>query len=294
MGSTAPSPRQVGRADILRTIGRVFGKIQRLDAHEVNASAVRAHHGEAEPAELDRLAFLGQVPQSVHDQAADGVELLVREVAAEVGVEIFDGRAGLGTELVLAAPKDARAFVVVVLVVDLADDLLEHVLDGHEPGGTAVLVDDDRHVIAARTKFLQQDIESLALGHEDSGTQQITDVEGASAVVSTEGEQVFGEQDADHLALVVAGHGETRMCRFDRDLEDLLERVVAPEIHHLGTRNHDVAHAQIGDLQHAFDHAQGIRIEQLALLRIFEHLQELLLVLRLAPEHLADSLEPVT
>jgi hypothetical protein len=33
-----------------------------------------------------------------------------------------------------------------VLVADLADDLLEDVLDGHQPVDAAVLVNDERHV----------------------------------------------------------------------------------------------------------------------------------------------------
>ena len=44
--------------------------------------------------------------------------------------------------------------VVVVLVVDVADDLLEHVLDGDEAGDAAVFVDDDRHVVAREAEFL--------------------------------------------------------------------------------------------------------------------------------------------
>ena len=39
------------------------------------------------------------------------------------------------------------------LVVDVADDLLEHVLDRREARHAAVLVDDDGHVVAALAKL---------------------------------------------------------------------------------------------------------------------------------------------
>ncbi len=46
---------------------------------------------------------------------------------------------------VVIDPLDRRGLGV-VLVGDLSDDLFENVLDGHQPSGSTVLVDDDRHV----------------------------------------------------------------------------------------------------------------------------------------------------
>jgi hypothetical protein len=54
----------------------------------------------------------------------------------------------------------------VELVLDLADDLLEHVLDGDQPGDAAELVDHDRQVVAVAAELAQQVVEALALGHE--------------------------------------------------------------------------------------------------------------------------------
>jgi hypothetical protein len=48
------------------------------------------------------------------------------------------------------SPRSSAGVLAVVLVGDLADDLLEDVLDGHQPGGAAVFVDDDREVGLAR------------------------------------------------------------------------------------------------------------------------------------------------
>ena len=66
---------------------------------------------------------------------------------------------GLGDDVVLA-------LVEVVLVLDVADDLLQHVLDRDEAGHAAVLVDDDRDVVAVRAEIAQEDVQSLRFGHE--------------------------------------------------------------------------------------------------------------------------------
>ena len=54
----------------------------------------------------------------------------------------------------------------VVLVGDLADDLLEDVLDRDQAGGAAVLVDDDRDVGALCLHLAQQVVDRLGVGHE--------------------------------------------------------------------------------------------------------------------------------
>jgi hypothetical protein len=63
--------------------------------------------------------------------------------------------------------------VVVELVGDLADQLLEQVLERGEPGGAAVLVDDDRHVGAAHLHLGQQLGDPFGLGHEQRRVDQL-------------------------------------------------------------------------------------------------------------------------
>ena len=86
------------------------------------------------------------------------------ERRAEMRVEVRDlglrldaeAAAGLGDDVVLA-------LVEVVLVLDVADDLLEHVLDRHEARHAAVFVDDDRDVVAVGAELAQQHVEALRL-----------------------------------------------------------------------------------------------------------------------------------
>ena len=93
----------------------------------------------------------------------------------------------LNTNRPLALVHD-RLRLDVVLVANLADDLLEQVLDRHEAGGAAVLVDDDRELRLLPLELLQQLGHALALGHHDRRPQHRRDrprvVGGSSATRS--------------------------------------------------------------------------------------------------------------
>ena len=60
---------------------------------------------------------------------------------------------------------------------------------------------------------------------------------------------------------------------------------------HLRARHHDVAHLQLGDLQHAFDHGQRVGVQQVALVGGVQQLDQLLAVFRLAHQDRAEALE---
>src|SRR6266702_4282772 len=70
--------------------------------------------------------------------------------------------------LPVAEPLDRR-LLPVVLVGDLADDLLQDVLDRHQPRRAAVLVDHDRHVGLPGLHLPQQVVDRLAVRDECGG-----------------------------------------------------------------------------------------------------------------------------
>ena len=59
-----------------------------------------------------------------------------------------------------------RGLLHVELVDDVAHELLEQVLERDQPGGAAVLVDDDRHVELLLLHFAQEVRDFLGLGDE--------------------------------------------------------------------------------------------------------------------------------
>ena len=123
-----------------------------LEPHDPDAADPPALHllGDEEMAvDLDRLAFGGDVPADGEHEAADGVPVPVGQVGAEELVHLVDGHLARDAELA-AAERHDQGLVDVELVDDLADELLDEVLERHDAGRAAVLVDDDGEVELAR------------------------------------------------------------------------------------------------------------------------------------------------
>ena len=85
--------------------------------------------------------------------------------------EVVDVGPAVDPRLVVGEPDDQR-LLLVVLVLDLADDLLEQVLDGDEAGRAAVLVEHDRDVDLAPLELVEQVVDAHRLGHEDRRAQE--------------------------------------------------------------------------------------------------------------------------
>ena len=86
-------------------------------------------------------------------------------------VEVVDVGPAVDPRLVVREADDHR-LLGVVLVLDLADDLLEEVLDRDQPGGAAVLVEHDRDVDLAPLELVQEVVDRHRFGHEDRRPQE--------------------------------------------------------------------------------------------------------------------------
>ena len=195
--------------------------------------------------------------ETAHHHAADRVEILVGEVGVEVVVEVRD----LGERLHAVAPALVGEDVVlglveVVLVLDVAHDLLDHVLDGDEPRHAAVFVHDDRDVVAVGAEFLEQHVQALGFRHEHGGPEHLADVE---LLLGVEAQQVLREEDADHVVAVVLEDGETR-GRLSITNGMNASGLSAASIMSVWERGKsDVADLRLGHLQHALDHRETPR-----------------------------------
>ena len=225
----------------------------------------------------------GRTCERPYHHPSDGVGFVIVECAAEVLVEVLDRRTGLDRELPVGVRADQTLVAGIVLVVDLAHDLLQHVLDGHETGHAPVLVHDDRHVVAPGLELAQQDVQPLALRNEDRGTHRVRQVEALASVAGKVGEQVLGEQDAHHLVAVVADHREPRVPRFDDRTHELLRQLVVLDHHHLRARHHDVADLHVPDRECTLDHRQRVGTHHVAALRVAQGAHERRPIPRLVP-----------
>ena len=97
----------------------------------------------------------GTRPERLAEQTADRVDVLVLELDAEQVADLVESEPGadpVAARLELDDLVGAR----VVLVGDLADELLDEVLEGHEARHAAVLVDDEADVHGVALHLLQQ------------------------------------------------------------------------------------------------------------------------------------------
>src|SRR5689334_12622388 len=125
------------------------------DAQRLQASSIASQYFEIESTEREAFAAPRQTPEIAHDKSADGVEFLIAELRTEVIVEIADTSLRLHRKLTLAFLADIKVVVDVVFIADVADNLLQHVFDGHESSNATVFIDDKCHVIVVGAKLFK-------------------------------------------------------------------------------------------------------------------------------------------
>src|SRR4029077_16787439 len=104
---------------------------RREHTQRIDAAPVGAQHAALAALEARGLARARQPPELLHEEAGDGVHaLLLGQVRAEVLVEFLDARGAAHRELPLGVAADVLIVLDVELIVDVAHDLLDHVLDG--------------------------------------------------------------------------------------------------------------------------------------------------------------------
>ena len=109
--------------------------------------------------------------ESLHDQSANGVHFFVAELRAEHLVEIFNRGQGAHRIGLTVQLTDIAIFFVVILIFDFADDQLKDILDGDQAGDAAEFINNDRHMIALRTKLFQHAVDALAFRHHNRRAQ---------------------------------------------------------------------------------------------------------------------------
>ena len=97
----------------------------------------------------------------------------------------------------------------VELIVDITDDLLDHVLDRDQARDPAVFVDHDRHVVAAVAKFAQQHVQALGFRHEHRRPQIFAHVEDGGGAAGKQAQQILGQQYARHVIALAVEHRKT-------------------------------------------------------------------------------------
>src|SRR5207247_7188873 len=141
---------------------------------------------------LDHVSWLRGAAKLPEDEAGHGVVVLDRQVDAELLVEVVDRERAVDPDAPVRELLD-RLVREVELVLDLADDLLEQVLERDNTLHRAILVDDDRHVLLLAAKLVQEGGEVLGLGNDVRRADQALEAD----VADTAGAMGLPEQIAD-------------------------------------------------------------------------------------------------
>ena len=87
--------------------------------------------------------------------------------------------------------------------------------------------------------------------------------------------------------------GKREWPRLDHGRQDVRRRIVAVDDRHLRARHHDVAHLQLGDAQHAFEHRERVGVDQAALARLrAASRSDSSMIARLAAQRVGDPPQP--
>src|SRR5689334_6721152 len=120
-------------------------------------------HLDVETIDVEALADVRHASQVREQVPADSFESLAFDCHAESIHDLVDAHLSTEDERAVGLLDD-RFALDVVLVANLADDLLEQILDGDEPGGAAVLVHDDGHLRLAPLHVFEQLRHPFAFG----------------------------------------------------------------------------------------------------------------------------------
>src|SRR4051794_20438308 len=195
---TLGRPTSVANPDFTR--GRLSFSIRHrfelADAHPADAPALHPLGPQAAAVVVDCLPLGGHVPEQEVDEPADGVVVALGELGVEQLVELVDGHAGIDPHVAAGKGLDRR-LLHVVLVDDLAHQLLDEILEGDQAGGAAVLVDHDGHVALLLLHLRQQLGHPLGLGHEVGRPGQLADLHVAPLVPNGPHEVLGVEQAVD-------------------------------------------------------------------------------------------------
>jgi hypothetical protein len=72
-----------------------------------------------------------------------------------------------------------------------------------------------------------------------------------------------------------------RECGLQHQRQPFFDRLGDVDDVHLRARNHDVAGGQVGHLEHAFDHRQGVGVDQVAFVGVVQNFEQFRAVLGL-------------
>ena len=181
----------------------------------------------------------------------------IRDVRAEILIELrevrnsayFPASAGF-THNISRINIDRVEFVI-----DIADDLLQHVFNREKAGHFTELIHNEREMLMLPLEFLQKEIERHRFRDELCLSQVLF-----QPVVRVEkrGKEILGVKKSLHVAEITIDYREARVPALIRFPQPLVLGLRDVDRLDLASRNHDVRGGEFRNLQHAFNHEERV------------------------------------
>ncbi len=194
------------------------------------------------------------MPGQIHDHAAERVVvgLVGMELHAETVLEVVYRDPGIHEVTARLELLHRRVLVGVVLVADVADDLLQDVLEGDQPRRPTELVDHDGEVDPPRLHLAQERADLLGLGREEHRlANDVGDLGAGELTVSDELEEILHVEHTDHLIDRLAVDRVAAVTFGVDELHDIDEGRRRLDRDHLSTRHHHLVSDGVLELEHA-------------------------------------------
>ena len=221
-----------------------------LDLELPDPRAVDLEHAEAEAVRAHLVADLRRTSELAEHEPGHRVEVLLLERRVELLVEVVDRVRAVDANVRVVDALDRRVGQV-ELVLDVADDLLEQVLERDDPLHVAVLVDDDREVLLLAAEVGEEGREVLRLRDDVGRPDDRLELDGRDPEIVDRAEEVADVEDPDDVVERAAVDRVAREGRVDDGPKRFLGRHVRGDPDHLGPRDHhrrDLLRGEVEDL----------------------------------------------
>lgn len=222
-----------------------------LDFHQFDGIFAALEDGD--PIVLIGYGFAGVRYASedhIHETGNSIIFRAFREREGEMVVHVRDGRFGpddVGPRTFL----DDDGLLAVMLILYLADELLDDILERDDARSLSMLIGDDRHLDMESLEILQEMLDLLALGHEMGRSDEPVEVD--LGVGAESGKEILQIDDADDLVYGSAVDRDPGISFDDDGIEMGIEILIDIDGVNTAPRHVDLTHSLIIELKDVLD-----------------------------------------
>ncbi len=214
------------------------------------------------------------------EEPADAVDFFLLKFDAEHLTQPVDRQARTHVEAAVLLGFDLWGFAV-VLVADVAEQLLDQVFERDEPRDAAVLVDHEGKVVRLALHLTQQLVGALLLGHEHRRFHDACDGRGLCFLWPTQLEAARVAQIHNALDIVgIAGRDDRHagMPRAQEQFERLTHRLLGIDRHHVDARHHHLTHKRVAELDDRMNVLAVVVFDEFLFDRLIDKGEQLLFI----------------